>query len=1224
MHLNLLGPFLVLTAFFATVASAATIEEHSAHLLKWLREEGGFFHPDLEMRRLDSTDPASFFGMFAKNDISIDELLITVPTSVIVDSGEVTTHDHTDLQCDTIINLTHQLYLGDKSEYAPYVNYLLETQHAGQLPSGWSKAGKKLLQTVLGGSGPNQNLPPDYPTDWMEDYYDECGGDKDDELGKFAALLVIQRGWDNLLLPVYDMMSHRNGLWLNTKCDESVHDGNPISVEAKRDIKAGEQIYTSYNMCEDCSNRVKSYGTSEILRDYGFVEGYPQQWIFHDIGIRFRLDETEPDGGDIVLTEWVNHEEADADDVELMMGLLEQIQETINNTLKIRDTEVPDYEWNLVVEYMNAMEVALDVAINHASTSSSLCKEEGACNVSLDRYADLDTYFESYVTDDYQGHECDIDDQFTVFSEKFDDLEDVQSQYQHIEFSWDPETRDTCMDLDNVLQICDSYRPHYHEMVVHNTARFLPPNSIKRVLWVGGGDSMLLHEILKYPSLELVVGLELDQKVTRGAYKHFGTQPHYDQNKVQWWYGDASKSLLMLPKDYFGSFDMVLVDLSETVMSFKVTKELDVLEALNLLVKPDGIFVKNEVYFEKFTSMFPHSVQINWYDNPIICSQVLAMGSRNLDFTKPTLTDHGIESLFLRPLDEIEDDFGLFHSYSRNNTFREICDVIVGEGVEEIDEQVRSPGIVLVVEVEDVTFEISDTVKLVELLTETLVKQGLNIVSKRVTKDIEDETDSDSIITLVLSEGYVIVRSMPELQYCGIDIHFWSALDKHESTKNALVNALGSSTKSGKSLTAFRVIAGGMFGVPTWKDDEKSRGPQYKELCENIEKSKIEKEKMAIDEKKSVDSNTVSAGMLDLLFNQGLKVALICGNDDDEDCDKSYITLQDVTSVKKVVKLSCPSLATFNPFASDASKIITSCEDYLLEAMKGEAKDGTFDAIVIDQSADKTTAAVLHRIMTSRKTFRKNVLSSEVIVIAFAASEGDEWRKTLLKRIKQEVFEYDPAYYTDIQVGANDQKLILASDGNFGFMQQLNTTLTQLQNDNGVISNIDLLIGGFWIYQHDFVPTQHFLPDDFDQDPSLTQWKSQTPLGYQVIMQMEVTPSSGLKLSSKILREGLFKAVDSDSENNNVTEFDDLGDGCLLVDTWRGGSIVVLWDGRNHVDINLFTYEEDFEQATAFEENFSLAIPGLQTMLRDEHPRGMGRVVSFEKDIEEYEEPHWA
>ena len=38
---------------------------------------------------------------------------------------------------------------------------------------------------------------------------------------------------------------------------------------------------------------------------------------------------------------------------------------------------------------------------------------------------------------------------------------------------------------------------------------------------------------------------------------------------------------------------MVLVDLSETVMSFTVTEGLDIMEALSLLLKPDGIFVKN-------------------------------------------------------------------------------------------------------------------------------------------------------------------------------------------------------------------------------------------------------------------------------------------------------------------------------------------------------------------------------------------------------------------------------------------------------------------------------------------------------------------------------------------------------------------------------------------------------------------------------------------------------
>ena len=127
-----------------------------------------------------------------------------------------------------------------------------------------------------------------------------------DPMHEFAALLVIQRSWDDLLLPVYDMMSHRNGHWLNTKTDEdaSVYDGTPIDVLAKRDIKAGEQIYVSYNMCEDCTSRERTYGTPQIFRDYGFVEDFPQQWIFDDISVGFRLDKRD-DVGEVYLTEWV-------------------------------------------------------------------------------------------------------------------------------------------------------------------------------------------------------------------------------------------------------------------------------------------------------------------------------------------------------------------------------------------------------------------------------------------------------------------------------------------------------------------------------------------------------------------------------------------------------------------------------------------------------------------------------------------------------------------------------------------------------------------------------------------------------------------------------------------------------------------------------------------------------------------------------------------------------
>ena len=100
--------------------------------------------------------------------------------------------------------------------------------------------------------------------------------------------------------------------------------------------------------------------------------------------------------------------------------------------------------------------------------------------------------------------------------------------------------------------------------------------------------------------------------MTRGSFKHFGTQPHFEDERVEWWFGDATKSLMMLPKDYFGSFDLVVVDLSETVMSFKVTEELDIVEALSLLLKPSGIFLKNEFYYEHFRHAFPYSVQLHW------------------------------------------------------------------------------------------------------------------------------------------------------------------------------------------------------------------------------------------------------------------------------------------------------------------------------------------------------------------------------------------------------------------------------------------------------------------------------------------------------------------------------------------------------------------------------------------------------------------------------------
>ena len=55
---------------------------------------------------------------------------------------------------------------------------------------------------------------------------------------------------------------------------------------------------------------------------------------------------------------------------------------------------------------------------------------------------------------------------------------------------------------------------------------------VKRVMFLGGGDSMILHEVMRYKELELVVGLELDKGVVQASFIYFETLPHFDKVKV--------------------------------------------------------------------------------------------------------------------------------------------------------------------------------------------------------------------------------------------------------------------------------------------------------------------------------------------------------------------------------------------------------------------------------------------------------------------------------------------------------------------------------------------------------------------------------------------------------------------------------------------------------------------------------------------------------------------
>ena len=142
-------------------------------------------------------------GVFATEAIEEGELLCSVPWNATINAGKrIISPPH--LVCDTVRNLAKEMRLGEKSDFGPYVLYLLN-QRVGQLPSAWSRPAKDLLRRVLDGDGEDNNaLPPFEATDLMdESWHRECGG-TDDPLDNNAAMLVIQRAEDDLMVPVYD------------------------------------------------------------------------------------------------------------------------------------------------------------------------------------------------------------------------------------------------------------------------------------------------------------------------------------------------------------------------------------------------------------------------------------------------------------------------------------------------------------------------------------------------------------------------------------------------------------------------------------------------------------------------------------------------------------------------------------------------------------------------------------------------------------------------------------------------------------------------------------------------------------------------------------------------------------------------------------------------------------------------------------------------------------
>lgn len=1239
-----LGSIFLLCLSQGISAAEDQVGDNVRALVQWVKDAPtGFVHDDIEIRRYDPEDYSSPFATFATRFIPAKTNLLVIPREHLI------TAEGSEDQCVTVKNLVRELRLGNESKYAPYINYLLD-QPTGQLPNSWTEEGQDLLDKILVDKHEDaQFLPPEGPFGYT--FKEECDEEYSDELTEDAYLIVIQRSWDDVMIPLYDMLSHRNGKWLNTESDSVHYNTNDVTVRASRDIQAGEEIYTSYNFCTDCGSRDGDFGTPEILRDYGFVEQYPQRWIFHQFeSVAFELDEIEHKnelGESYVAMQvtWLFDEPSD-EGIEFLEGELVRLEDVSRADFQEK-LNVPANEEKLCRQFLDALINAIIHAIESASDLDHQCSKmtdnsPGSCEVLLvgdeTRRPRYDALGEEPDHLDYSSYLCQ-QGRNMVFP-GYNVLEATKSLYQKIAFFHDPKSKDTCFELDTVVQICGSYRAHYHEMVVHYTARFF--DTVKRVLFVGGGDSMLLHEIIKYPSLELVVGLELDQQVTRGSFKHFGTQPHWDMEKVQWWYGDAAKSLLMLPSDYFGSFDMVLVDLSETVMSMSVTDGLDIFGALALLLKPDGIIVKNELYLEKFSEIFDYTVQVHFRDVPVICTQALVFGSYENDMLYKHPINHETgTNLFVAPFDDNQFQFESWHDYRRRKRASQQKTCKSPDDVEEeLGEQKRSPGILMVLETENISTLIGSTDTFKSSLVSSLEEVGVKVINA-----LSQSTESEgSAIVIVLEEGYVVARRWPQHNYCAFDIHMWANFEAHENIKKAAIKLAGASGEH--PVSAYRIVAGGMFGIKSWKGDEKRRGPRLTRECNSKE------EVVRNSTQNDHVSRTVLKRALEMIKESDYSALAFCG-DKGVSCSSLDI-LRETTSGRVVPIWSCQGIDLENEYALSAK---LACEKELLSSIGEGAKAKAFRVVILDAKVSFEFGQIIHRVFKSRFT-REETLEDDVLVIANSLDVKEEWRRAFLDRFRRDFIVLEPVFRAEVLLNSSDSSMEMGimSSGDERFFENLLAVSRSIEKETGLDADVRNVQGGLFKYTPQFKPSQFFLPQDYDQTSPLKQWHSQQPLGRQTVLQLEVEPlidkivkekrvivdgkerikkyvenvprtDDTFELSRILIKHAVEHVIQS-MNNKSVAQAEvheiTIGDGSINALLWNGGNAIVLWDGRNHVDINIFTQGDGTDVADQFSTVFTEAIPRLATRLRDDQPRGFGRVVNFLKDVDPSVTPHWA
>lgn len=141
--------------------------------------------------------------------------------------------------------------------------------------------------------------------------------------------------------------------------------------------------------------------------------------------------------------------------------------------------------------------------------------------------------------------------------------------------------------INNMVMCTERDEFHYHEMITHPALQLHP--SAKRVLIIGGGDGGTAREVLRYPQLEKVTMVEIDETVVRASKNHLPQLScEFNNPKLDLKIADGIQFVKEAPSN---SYDVILVDGSDPVGPAEGLFSEAFFKDCHRLLRDDGILV---------------------------------------------------------------------------------------------------------------------------------------------------------------------------------------------------------------------------------------------------------------------------------------------------------------------------------------------------------------------------------------------------------------------------------------------------------------------------------------------------------------------------------------------------------------------------------------------------------------------------------------------------------